>query len=127
MKKIVGLIICVTLFATGLFVGLFAFDGPRSAEGSVPIQIVDPEGWQVTNFTSIRLDSRWRDPFLVDDCGKISSNPRVGETALVFVRTETEDVVLEYPNRGSIITACPGFTAYFPPASSGTLPSESDR
>jgi hypothetical protein len=122
MKKIGGLIICVTLLVAGMLVGFFVYDGQRSAEGSVPIQITDPAGWRVSNFLNIQLNELWSAPFLQDDCGNISSRARVGEPALVLVRTETEDVLLEYPNVGSRLTACAGFTAYFPPASSGIPP-----
>ena len=119
MKRIVGIIFCVTLFAAGVLVGHFALGGQQPVEGAVPIQIADPEGWFVTDFISAQLDSNWEDPFLKDDCGNIVSNPIEGETALIFVRTETEDFTLEYPNRGARVTACAGFTAFFPPASTG--------
>ncbi len=124
MKRIVGVFIGVTLFAAGVFVGHFALGSQQSVEGAVPIQIVDPEGWTVTNFLSAQLDSNWERPVLQDDCGNIASNPPVGETALVFVRTETEDFTLEYPNQGARITACAGRTAWFPPASSGRPPED---
>ena len=127
MKTIGGLIICVTLFAAGMLVGLFAFDGPQSAEGSVPIQIADPEGWRVSNFVWARADPNWEQPVLIDDCGTLVSSPSRGETARIFVRTVTEDFTLEYPNVGARVTACPGFTAYFPPASSGRPPTDKDR
>ena len=122
MKRIVGVIICVSLFAAGMLVGVFALGGQQSVEGSVPVQVADPEGWFVTNFISAQLNSKWERPFLQDDCGTIISNPGVGETALIFVRTETVDFFFEYPNRGSRVTACAGFTAFFPPASSGRPP-----
>ncbi len=124
MKRIVGVFICVTLFAAGVLVGHFALGSQQSVEGAVPIQIADPEGWFVTNFLSARLDSNWERPILQDDCGIISSNPLVGETALVFVRTETGDFTLEYPKQGARITACAGRTAWFPPASAGIPPTD---
>lgn len=127
MKKIVGLIVCLTVFAAGMLVGLFAFDGPQSAEGAVPIQISDPAGWQVSNFIWARADANWEQPALKDDCGILASSPNFGETAKIFVRTASEDFILEYPNVGSRITACPGRTMYFPPATSGRPPTDKDR
>ena len=102
--------------------GLFALGGQQTVEGSVPIQISDPEGWLVLSFVSLQADSKWIRPLLVDDCGHLTSNPSFGETALVFVSTTTEDFTLEYPNRGSRVIVCAGFTAFFPPASSGIPP-----
>ena len=121
MKRIVGVFIGVAVFAAGVLVGLFALGGQQSVEGAVPIQIADPEGWYVTNFISAHLDSSWERPVLQDSCGNIISNPLFGETAQVFVRTETEDFTLEYPNQGSRMIACAGRTAWFPPASSGNI------
>ncbi len=121
MKGIVGLSIGVTVFAAGVLVGLFALGGQQSVEGAVPIQIETPEGWFVTNFVSAHLDSNWERPVLKDDCGSISSNPPFGVTAQIFVITQTEEFLLEYPRQGSRMTACPGRTAWFPPASSGRI------
>ncbi len=121
MKRIVGVFVGVSLFAAGVLVGLFALGGQQSVEGAVPIQIADPEGWFVTNFISAHLDSNWERPILIDDCGSIISAPPFGETAKVFVVTQTEEFLLEYPRQGSRMTACPGRTAWFPPASSGRI------
>ena len=124
MKRIVGVFIGLTLFAAGVLVGLFALGGQQSVEGAVPIQIETPDGWLVTNFVSAHLDSNWENPVLKDDCGSIISNPLFGETAKVFVITQTEEFLLEYPRQGSRMTACPGRTAWFPPASSGRIVEE---
>ena len=114
----------MTLFTAGSLVGIFALGGQQTVEGSVPIQISDPDGWFVTSFVSAQADSKWVRPELIDDCGYLFSNPAVGETARIFVTTTTEDFTLEYPNRGSRIIVCAGFTAFFPPASSGVAPQE---
>ena len=127
MKRIIGIIIFVTLVSAGSLVGLFALGGQQTVEGSVPIQITNPEGWTVLSFVSLQADSKWIRPLLVDDCGHLTSNPSFGETALVFVSTTTEDFTLEYPNRGSRVIVCAGFTAFFPPASSGIPPQEEDQ
>ncbi len=122
LKRIIGLIICVILFTAASLVGLFALGGQQTVEGSVPIQITDPQGWFVTSFVSARADENWIRPALVEDCGNLSSNPGFGETAKIFVSTRSEDFVLEYPNRGARVIVCAGFTAFFPPASSGIAP-----
>ena len=124
MKRFIGLIICVILFVAGSLVGLFALGGQQTVEGSVPIQIKDPEGWFVTSFVSAQADSKWIRPVLIDDCGHLSSNPAFGEVARISVVTQTEDFTLEYPNRFSRVIVCAGFTAFFPPASSGIPPIE---
>ena len=122
LKRIIGLIILVTLITAGSLVGLFALGGQQTVEGSVPIQIGNPEGWLVTSFVSAQADSKWFRPALIDDCGHLSSKPGFGETATISVITQTEDFLLEYPNKGSRVIVCAGFTAFFPPASSGVPP-----
>ncbi len=128
MKKIAVFVLPLALFAAGLLLGAFALVGQPSAQASVPAQVADVEGWSVQNFRSINFEpGRWEALGQVGSCGVLGSTPDVGQTASVFVRTETSDFTLVYPNQGSRVTVCAGFTAFFPPKSSGTVPADLDR
>jgi len=126
MKKFAMFTIPIALFVAGLMLGTLALDGQPSAQASIPLSS-HADGWSVQSFTNINFEpGKWEQLGQIGSCVVFSSKPGVGETATVNVRSQTEDFELEYANVGARVTSCAGFTAFFPPKSSGRLPTRDD-
>ena len=127
MKKFAMFTIPIALFVAGLILGALALDGQPSAQASIPAQVADSDGWSVQSFTNINFEpKKWEQLGQVGSCVVFSSKPGVGETATVTVRSQTEDFELTYAGVGARVTSCAGFTAFFPPKSSGRPPTSDD-
>ena len=132
MRKIAIIAIPITIFVAGLLVVTFGLADLRSAEASVPAQQERGSGWAVENFRSIEFEAgQWDQLGGVGSCvifrSRASIDDGVVDPATLRVTTSTEDFSLDYPNRGVRVIVCAGFTAFIPPLSAGTSPTEEDN
>ena len=132
MRKIAMIALPITIFVAGLLFGIFALGGQNSAQASVPQQEAPSgEGWTVQSFNVITFEAdRWTNIGQVGSCITYKSLSTIIEgvkiPSSINVVTGTGDFKLVYPNRGSRVTVCAGFTAFFPPLSSGIVPTEEE-
>ena len=133
MRKITLIALTITIFVAGLLVGTLGLADLKPAEASVPAQdeVERGLGWSVTNFRSIEFETgQWDQLGQTGSCvlfrSRASLENNIVDPATLSVTTSTQDFELDYRTIGARVIVCAGFTAFIPPLTAGSPPTEDE-